>query len=380
MPSSINKGYLLAAMIVVAAVGWMLSGPSADSSAQSTAANNTEEPNHHSDKMRVKAATLTAVQHQQNIELSAQLAVGREVTLVSEIRAKVVALHAQKGDRVRQGQLLLELDQRDWPARVKQAEASLKQRKLEKQSAEKLQASGLTNASQMAQVETALANAEAELTSAQLMLNATRIRAPFDGIINQRMVEIGDFAKDGTTLLQLVDVSPFKVIAQVPENQVANVKAGMDGEARLLSGEVLPGKLRFVAVQADSATRTFRVELEVVNSENRAIPAGQSAKLILPLQTRPAYKVSPALLMLDSDGQMGLKTVTADNTVAFTPVELEDAEQNGVWVFGPSPLHLITQGAGFVDIGDSVIPVWDNEPPQKSHNAHSSQHAISAGE
>lgn len=380
MPSSINKGYLLAAMIVVAAVGWMLSGPSADSSAQSTTANNTEESNNPSDKMRVKAATLTAVQHQQNIELSAQLAVGREVTLVSEIRAKVVALHAQKGDRVRQGQLLLELDQRDWPARVKQAEASLKQRKLEKQSAEKLQASGLTNASQMAQVETALANAEAELTSAQLMLNATRIRAPFDGIINQRMVEIGDFAKDGTTLLQLVDVSPFKVIAQVPENQVANVKAGMDGEARLLSGELLPGKLRFVAVQADSATRTFRVELEVANPENRAIPAGQSAKLILPLQTRPAYKVSPALLMLDSDGQMGLKTVTADNTVAFTPVELEGAEQNGVWVFGPSPLHLITQGAGFVDIGDSVIPVWDNEPAQESHNALSSQHAISAGE
>ncbi|MDO6804537.1 efflux RND transporter periplasmic adaptor subunit, partial [Wenyingzhuangia sp. 1_MG-2023] len=147
---------------------------------------------------------------------------------------------------------------------------------------------GLANESMLVQADTALANAQAELTSARLQVEAAAVRAPFDGVINNRMVELGAFVKDGESLLELVDFSPYLVVAEAAEQDVGLLSPGMTASARLLSGELVTGTLRFVSSLANTATRTFTVELELANPQHHPIPAGQSAQLIVPLGERQA--------------------------------------------------------------------------------------------
>ncbi len=68
-----------------------------------------------------------------------------------------------------------------------------------------------------------------------------------------------------------------------------------------------------------------------------------------------AHLVSPAILALGDDGRLGVKTVEAENTVAFHPVEVVQAEAQGVWVRGlPDEARIVTLGQGFVRQGETV--------------------------
>ncbi|MDO6683047.1 MULTISPECIES: efflux RND transporter periplasmic adaptor subunit [unclassified Oceanobacter] len=358
MSITFNRGYLAAAAVLIVTVVWMLAG--ADT--EPLAARETDRYPDATRLIRVQVDDLIPEQHIRSLKLSGKLAANRNVTIKSELRAKVTAIHVNKGQRVKRGQLLLELDTRDWPARLQQAQATVRQRQLEQRGVIQLNQQGLANESMLVQADTALANAQAELTSARLQVEAAAVRAPFDGVINNRMVELGAFVKDGESLLELVDFSPYLVVAEAAEQDVGLLSPGMTASARLLSGELVTGTLRFVSSLANTATRTFTVELELANPQHHPIPAGQSAQLIVPLGERQAYHVSPALLVLDESGKMGLKTVNQDNRVAFVSVELEGADQHGVWVYGPESVRLITQGGGFVKVGQQVDAVLKSAP------------------
>ncbi|MEK9714005.1 MAG: HlyD family efflux transporter periplasmic adaptor subunit, partial [Thalassolituus sp.] len=121
---------------------------------------------------------------------------------------------------VKKGDLLLRIDERDLPERVKQAEAQLKRRQLETESTRNLFKRDLTNQSAVALAEADLAEAEAILTSIKLDLEATRIRAPFDGIFDQRFVEAGEYVSPGMELVRVIDNRTMLIKGAVSENNI----------------------------------------------------------------------------------------------------------------------------------------------------------------
>ena len=77
----------------------------------------------------------------------------------------------------------------------------------------------------------------------------------------------------------------------------------------------------------------------------------------IPTGQMSAHFISPAILSLGTDGQLGVKTVQDDDTVAFHPVVVEQAQTDGVWVSGlPEQARIITIGQGFVSAGEPVVP------------------------
>lgn len=346
-----NSGYIAALLIVVALMLWMLSAPATEPEKPVPPLQARVDTT-----ARVATRPLQGEPRAIMMNLSGRTEAGRQITLKAEIRARVVRIPAREGDLVNAGSIIVELDPRDWPARVEQAEANLRQRQLEQKSARRLYDKGLTNDAQMAQADTLLANANAELTSARLQLDATRIRAPFTGILNELLVEPGDYLQDGNPVARLLDFNPWLVTANVPENQVHKVRVGQTAHARVLDGHMVEGTVRYLSRNADAATRSFRVELAIANPEQSAIPAGISADLQIPLGNRQAYHISPALLVLDASGQTGVKILDEHNKVDFSAVELLEADDQGVWITGPAPGSLlITRGAGFVEYGQTVL-------------------------
>lgn len=361
---SLSSGFIAAIIITLALVIWMLFG----------AATNGEQ--YQNPRNLKQDSGLPSVQVKQvkrqimrpSVRLSGRTSANREVHIKAEISAKVIDIPVKKGAMVKKGDIILKLDPRDWPARVEQAQANLKQRQLEMKSVQNLKKKNLANQAQITRAKTVLANAKADFIQAQRQLDASIIRAPFNGVIDQRQVEIGDFVTPGMHLVSVIDFDPFLIKANIPENEAAQVNQGDKVEARLVDGTPLTGKIIFKSASANPQTRSYALEIEV-DSSKHSLSSGMTAEVTVPQKATQALFVSPALLIIDPQGVLGLKAVDENNTVIFLAVDILEAEQDGIWVYGPkSDAKIITVGQGFVDIGDKVAVEYEEINKQENRS------------
>ncbi len=298
---------------------------------------------------RLAAETVARV-----VMLSGRTAPARIVEVRAETSGRIVAIGAQRGTRVEAGALLLRLDSGDRLARLAQARAVLRQRELEYDGQLKLKPQGYISDAKLAEANAQLETARAELTRAQLDLARMAIRAPFAGALQERSVEIGDYVAPGTAVVTFIDDRTLIVAGSVAEAQIAGVVRGLKGQARLPTGKVVEGQLRYVAPVADEATRTFSIELEIANAKGD-LPVGISADIELPVGEALAHRLSPALLALDDAGVIGVKILGVDGRVQFVAAEVVRSSAEGVWIRGlPDPADVIIGGQGFVRSGDAV--------------------------
>ncbi|MEP2653849.1 MAG: HlyD family efflux transporter periplasmic adaptor subunit, partial [Paraglaciecola sp.] len=201
-------------------------------------------------------------------------------------------------------------------------------------------------------------------------LSRAEITAPFDGILNQRFVEVGDLLKDGDKIAELVDLDPLVINAQVTEANINSLTKGQPASGRMVSGEVLQGQVRYVSSVSDGGTNTFKIEVAVPNPDFTQV-AGMSTELALPLQKTWAVRITPAVMALDNDGNLGVKTVV-DEHVKFVPIDIVKSDSEGVWLSGlGEAADVITLGHGFVVDGDKVEVVYADKASKESQTLSS---------
>jgi len=313
----------------------------------------------------VRVETIVAKPHRQDVVLRGATEARRTVDLKAETHGRLDAMLVAEGASVRQGEPLAQLDRAERSARLREAEALLRQRKVEFDASQKLAAQGYRAETDRAGAEASLEAAEAAVEAARLSLQDTTLRAPFSGLVERHLMEIGDYAERSDPMLRLVQLEPLRVAAFADEGEVLRLRRGMPAEVGLSDGRNLEGVVAFVAQQGEAGTRTFRIEVEVGNPGYR-IPAGVTADIVVPVSSTSAQKISPAVLSLDSKGRLGAKVVDQDDTVRFLPVEIVDDEADGVWVTGlPERARLITVGQEFVTAGQTVrvVEVGGEEAP-----------------
>lgn len=165
--------------------------------------------------------------------------------------------------------------------------------------------------------------------------------------------------KVGEPIATFVEIDKLIISGSVSETERANLETGSKATAKLVTGQEATGTVRYIAPVADEATRTFAIEVVVPNKDH-ALPAGVTAELKLPAGQTLAHRVSPAILTLDANGEIGIKTVAEDNTVRFTKVDIVKSSGEGVWIAGlPAESDIIVVGQGFVRPGEIIDPVYD---------------------
>jgi len=302
----------------------------------------------------VQVARIAAEPVERTVMLSGRTAPSRTVELKAETSGRVVAIGAARGSRVESGGLLVRLDSGDRTARLAQARAELRQRELEYEGQLKLKPNGYISDAKLAESLALLEKARTEVTRAQIDIDRMQIRAPFAGALQERRVEVGDYVAPGTPVATYVDNRRLAVAGSVAEAQAAGVKPGLAGTAKLASGELVTGRLRYVAPVADEATRTFAVELEIDNPGG-TLPVGVTADIELPVGKVLAHRLSPALLTLDEAGVVGVKLQGEGDRVRFVPATVVRSSADGVWITGlPDPAPVIVGGQGFVRDGDRI--------------------------
>ena len=291
------------------------------------------------------------------LDIQGETQPNRMVHLTGEVEGKVTKILAREGDFVKRGQLLIQIDPQDKPQKLKQAQSLVKQRELEYKANEKLINQGLQNETRLAESEALLESAKAQMKALEVALEATQIRAPFSGILENRQVELGSFVRKGNSVITLMDFNPFIISGYVSEKDLNKVKVGQKARGKTLDGKLHEGRVRYVSSQSYQSSRTFLVELEIKNPSERQTN-GVTAEILVPLKETQAILVSPALLALNDKGILGAKHVDANNTVIFSPVDLVKAQSDGVWISGlPNPVDMIVTGQSFVSAGEKVNPV-----------------------
>lgn len=351
----LRQSHLGIALVLVALlVIWMLSGTFLRAQ---TAAPEQEQQASTEAIAQVEIQPLYAQSYAPLQILQGQLEPVRSVDIRSQINAHLSKRTADWGAQVIQGALLFQLDPETRAAELERAQADLVLREAELRAGESLFKKDLLSETDFLRLKSAVASAKAERELNASHLAYATIHAPFDGIVDRLPVEEGDYVQVGQTLATLVDVSSLRLIAYAPQQDVYALKPGLNVEVSLLDGSSLQGSLTFVANLAETSTRSFRVEARVANPQLKRL-AGASATLTIRLPEQNAHRLSPALLVLGDDGQMGVKAVNPQKRVEFLPIKILSFDPAGVWVDGlPDGVDLITQGAGFVAAGDVVNPV-----------------------
>ncbi|MCJ2378680.1 efflux RND transporter periplasmic adaptor subunit [Vibrio sp. ZSDZ34] len=317
-----------------------------------------EEPSTQSDEPQVPLARVVyqsfiAENVDKKIELYGRTAPDKTAKLGAEIAGKIVRLEVRKGDEVKKGQAIAQIDKGDLLIQIERAKAMLNVRQQEFNASNSLKSKGLQGEVAYATASANLTEAKAMVSAAKLALRNTSVKAPFNGIVDHLFIEVGDFVGVGDPVATVIDLQKLVIEADVSERHIQQLTQNQASKVRFINDEQVTGKLRYISRVSSIATNTFAIEIEIPNP-NKRIPAGVSAEVELSLEKKAAIKITPAMLALDESGNLGVK-ILRDQQVVFVPIQIVKAEQDGVWLTGlGDKVDIIVLGQGFVRDGDRV--------------------------
>lgn len=226
----------------------------------------------------VEVAKVEKITLQDDAQSVGSLRSRQSVMLRPEVAGRVKALGFGDGARVRKGQVLVQLDDTLQQAEVKQAQAQLS---IAQAALKRNQELVAQNFVAQRVLEESLANVqvvEAQLALANARLSRMAIRAPFDGTVGIRNINLGDFVKDGADLVNLEDLSSMYVDFRLPERYQGKIRPRQPVELTL---DAFPGRIFKAQVDAidpllDANGRSVSVRAVLPNTMGDAVrPAGR---------------------------------------------------------------------------------------------------------
>jgi len=273
----------------------------------------------------VALADVIAVDLEDRIEASGELVSPNHATIAAEVGGRITSLYVDDGAPAARGQRVLEIDpeRRNLEVRAssagdKEARAALVEADRAAQRVRMLFKSNVASQSQLDQAETALELARSRVEAASARLAETQraqrdaeVCAPFDGMIAQRYVSVGEFVQPGTRLFELVALDPIEVEFRISEIDSSRVKPGQVVGVRVAPypDEVFEATVTVVAPTIDPTTRTLRVKGTLPNPGTRLRP-GLFARADLGVARREGVLMIPEEAVLQrSDGEVVFRTI-----------------------------------------------------------------------
>lgn len=232
--------------------------------------------------------------------------------IAAEVSAVVLAIHADTGQAVAKGDLLLELDPADYQLNLKQAQANLASSQAQLSQAEAklkrartLGDSQYVSADELLERETSVMVYRAQIKSNEVAVAMARrnldkcsIRAPFDGVVGERNAQVGGFVRHGDPLVAVTQVDRFELDAKIPDDQADELLSSslLRFESR---GQSWPVELLRLSPVIDTQGRTRRARFAFTD---QAPGVGRSGELVW----KVGSGLLPANLISRRDGELGV--------------------------------------------------------------------------
>jgi membrane fusion protein, multidrug efflux system len=257
--------------------------------------------------------------------VSGQLTPAREATVRSQVGGSIVSLDVDRGQRVREGDVVARISSRDLDAALRSAEAAVQSAgtalataKSEAQRTEALVKGGALAARDLEQARNLVSNTEAQvaaakarLTSVTQQLDDTSVKAPFSGVVSERPASLGDVVSPGAPIVTIIDPSSLRLEASVASDEITRVRPGATVEfsVRGYPTQQFVGRVDRLSPTADPATRQVAMFVSLPNTGGKLI-AGLFAEGRVVAETRSGIVVP--LSAVDETGPVPVVTRIRD--------------------------------------------------------------------
>jgi len=335
--------------------------------------------------LTVELAKVSRATIQSEITVVGNLIGQLTVSVAPRAAGRVESVTVKLGDRVSRGQRLAKIEDFDIQEQVKQAEAAqqvseatIRQReadlKLAQTNAERsrslferqllpkqtLDDNEARYQSSIAAVDLAKAQSsqsKARLDELRINLGNTIISSPVNGFVSKRTVDPGAFVSQNVPVVEVVDISTVRLVANVVEKDLKELQSGNTTrvEVDAFPGEVFTGRIARVSPVLDPATRTAPIEIEIPNAAARLKP-GMYARVSVTTSTKKQALVVPATAVVDLGGRRGVFTPLNESAV-FRALDLGTEQKDLVEVLGGlnDGDTVITTGSSALRDGDRIV-------------------------
>lgn len=269
-----------------------------------------------------------------------------QATLAAQVPGRVMDVRVDAGDKVKQGQLLMRIDEREAAQAVAGATAQAAAADADRVNAKAAFERTKNLYAQKFVSQAALDQAEAAWKAASGRADAARagsgqastaksfasVTAPFSGIVAQRLTELGEMASPGKPLLTLFEPGGLRVVANIPQYRVAEVRKNLKARVEFPdSGRWLDGAKVEVLPTADSQTHVVRVRVTLPADAAGVVPGmfarahfvvGTANKLVVPQKTILRRGEMSAVYVVDANGGISLRQVRLGENLAGELVEV----------------------------------------------------------
>lgn len=234
-----------------------------------------KEENSNTNEEKIIPVEITVVKKsniERDLELVGTLAAWKEANLGAQTTARVQKIYVEEGSRVKEGDLLFEMDD----TQLAQAKIQYQITKDNYERMKPLYETGSISQSQFDQIKAAYETAE---KSYKLLLTNTQFRAPFSGIITAKKMNDGEIfvlAPTGgaPSIVTLMQINPLKLLLNVSENNFMEIKLGQLVEIRsdIFPNEIFKGTISRINPTINPSSRTFEIEVKIPNANEKLRP------------------------------------------------------------------------------------------------------------
>lgn len=177
--------------------------------------------------------------------------------------------------------------------------------------------------------------------------------APFDGILLDGHKIVGELVMPGEKVYEIIDLSKLKIFGYINENEILNISVDNEVDVTIL-GESVNGKIDYISPFSDPNTKTFEIVVNVDN-QNLKFKDGLSSMISIKKGEVLAHKISPSILSLGDEGELGVKVIDEGNKVLFKKINIIEDTSDFMLVTGlDSQEQLIIVGQQYVSNGEEV--------------------------
>ncbi len=287
-------------------IAFSLSNTSCSSDAQSKSPEEEEE----APAVPVEAATVETGEIAAFYTGTASLEAEEEALVVAKTGGVAIEILAEEGQYVEEGQALVKLDDERLTLELSRAEAALSKLHRDYERNDELFQKNLISAVEYERVKSDYETQKAARDLAQLEVTYATVRAPFSGIISERLIKKGNMVATHAPTFRLTDFDPLLAVMHVPERELNKLRKGQRAELRLdaLYGEVFTGFIKRISPIVDPTTGTFKVTIEV-RDRSRQLKPGMFGRIRIVYDTREDVLLVPKEAILAEDDESAVYVV-----------------------------------------------------------------------
>ena len=261
---------------------------------------------------KVKSISSLAKEINRTVNISSTSEAFRKIEIQSEITSKIEKVLKTKGSLVKDNEVIVKLEEYD--------------------SYKKLFNNGLISRNEF---------------------NKIALLTPFEGILLDGHKIEGELITPGSVVYEIIDLSKIKIIGYVNENEINGITTDNTVEVKILNKNVR-GVIDYISPIADYNTKTFEIIVIFDNSDFQ-VRDGISAELIIYKDKIKVHKISPSVLSLGENGDIGIKVLNKDNEVIFKEIDIIEDTSDYMLISGlDDEENIITIGQQYVSSGDKV--------------------------